>query len=219
MGPDLSVGRLHWRVIDRSRSSYWGCVPDQHLWLSFLVRVLQRRISLLSVYEPGCQCWRQWRRPGCCQCSPNAIASVKHLTSSFCSAWCLHESHSDLIMWKINLPNSRNWGGVISRLPQVGLGSSQFSPPYSTLALLTPPSPSSWGRPLSLPEPLLWSNPILGPPLYRLLGVVFFHSTEPVITHASNLPSANVWKYLLWTIFSSPVFFVLCPFAHYFSTV
>lgn len=34
----------------------------------------------------------------------NAIVSVKHLTSSLCSDWCLHQSRSDLIIRRINLP-------------------------------------------------------------------------------------------------------------------
>ena len=189
MGPDLSVGGLHWRVIDRSRSSYWGCVPDQHLWLSFLVGFFREESASLVCMSLAVSV-EAVEEAGICQCSPYAIASVKHLTSSFCSAWCLHESHSDLILRKINLPNLRSWGGVISRLPQVGLGGGQFSPP-------APPSPSSWGRPLGLPGPPLWSSPISGPPLYRLSAVIFFQSTEPVITYASNLPSPNVWKYLL----------------------
>lgn len=148
-----------------------------------------------------------------CQCSPNAIVSVKHLTSSFCSTWRLHESHSDLIMQKLNLPNSRSWGGVISGFLQVGLGSSQLSPPSPT------PHPASWGRPPSLPGALLWSNPISGPPLYRLLGVIFFHCTEPIITHASNLPSPKCLERVVVNVFSSPIFFVFFSFAHYFSRV
>lgn len=125
---------------------------------------------------------------GICQCSPYAIVSVQTSPSSFCSAWCLHESHSDLIMRKINLPNLRSWGAVISRLPQVGPERCRFSP-------LAPPSPSSEEGPWA-PGPPTVKQPHFGASSLQALSGHIFHSTEPVITHASNLPSPNVWKYL-----------------------
>lgn len=87
------------RVIDREQIVLLGMCPEDLASLIILLSGFFRRISLLDVYESGCQCGGSGGSR-ICRYSPYAIVSVKPLTASSVMPGVFMRAHSDLMSEK-----------------------------------------------------------------------------------------------------------------------